>query len=577
MRFLPYILAFSAVFVLSCFPTAASNTVYAANPAARAGYDDASLIAKYRKAEHSSRDSVLLYAASMTTVGERNGDCLLQAYGNALAGRYHLHKGNTDSALLYLNRALMLPGRQDSLLHAQAFRWIKADIYNNLALFHLNWQLDYFKALTYLLKALDYADDTNDRLPIILANIVLVHSYRNDTTGMEYALRLKEYSERTGSAKFLTGYSLALMDYICGRPADAEEHIGNAVDVLEADSGNGGPHYRELIMSYNLYAKIMLSTKRVKEAMQKLEMAKSIKYDITDCDISDTYLTFGYYFLDNNMPDEAISILLEGVRMCDSTLSYVHLGEIYQLISELYENKGDYRKALEYDRLLRDENRRMYDRRKEYDLTEIKTKYKLEQYQNTIKEKEIEVLKRDRFLILLTAIIVIVVTILLITWYSMRKKSRYYEKIVQQYTKNASLNKRIRELENQNQKYVNSTLSDTKGDDLYDRLTRMMNVDRIYRDQDLSVDKLAVLLDTNRTYLSRIINERTGMNFNKYINKYRVDEAVSVIMETHGQCLLKSLAFDLGFKTTSSFYKAFSNETGMPPAAFRDKCMSEKQ
>lgn len=575
MRLPAYIFVSVAAVFMSCISAAASNNVYAASPAARLKYEDMSLVERYRKAEHSGGDSALMYAASIAAVGERNGDFLLQAYGNALSGRYHLHKGNTDSALFYLNRALMLPGRQDSIEHSVAYKWIRSDIYNNLALFHLNWQLDYFKASRYLIKALDYTDDTNDRLPIILANLTLVHSYRNDTTGMEFALRLKEYSERTGSSFFLADYSLALMYYIRGDETEAEKYIDSAIDVLYSGA-DGHVYSRELIASYNLKAKIMLELKEVEEAMHALETAKSIRHDIMDRDVSDTYLAFGYYFMNEGRTDEAIDILLEGIRMCDSTSSYVHLGEIYRLVSSLYEKKGDYRKALEYDRLLREESRKMYDRRKEYDFTEIKAKYKLEQYENTIKEKEIEVLRRGRFLILLVTVIAVVVALLFITWYIMKKKNRYYEKIVQQYTRNVSLNKRIRELETQNQKYVNSTLSDTKGDDLYDRLCRLMNEDKIYRDRDLNVDKLAGLLETNRTYLSRIINERTGMNFNKYVNKYRIDEAVSVIMESGGQCLLKSLAYDLGFKTTSSFYKAFSNETGMPPAAFRDKCCTGK-
>lgn len=541
------------------------RNAHAANAAPR--YTDMDLIAKYNRAI--GADSCLQEAWRLMESGSDNGDILIQTFGNALAGRHFLHLGPEDSALLYMNRAIMLAGRHDSTSHNFAYEWIMSEVYNNLGLFYLNRQLDYYKASQYLLEALKYTDSSNDRLPLLLANLTLVHAFRNDTTGMEFALRLKEYSDRTGEARFVSDYCMALMSHTCSRPEQAEMYINKALEELSLEEK---PAPRNYIMAYNLQAKIMLSLKKVDLAIESLDKARSIKHRLDDCDISDTYLTIGHYLVDRGKLTEALDILIEGVHLSDSTDAYVHLGEMYSLISEIYERQHDWKNALRYERLMNEEERRTFDRRKEYDLTEIKAKYKLEQYENTIKEKEIEVLRRDRFLIILASVMIIIVASSLIAWHTMRRKNRYYEKIVQQYTRNATLNKRIRELEDQNRKYTSSTLSDTKGDDLYGRLCRMMNEERVYHDQNLSIDKLASMLETNRTYLSRIINERTGMNFSQYINKHRIDEAVSTIMDSHGECLLKSLAFELGFKTTSSFYKAFSKETGMPPASFRDKC-----
>lgn len=543
------------------------RNAHAANAAPR--YTDMDLIAKYNRAI--GADSCLQEAWRLMESGSDNGDLLVETFGNALAGRHFLHKGPEDSALFYLNRSIIVAQKRDSSTWTTAYKWIMSEVYNNLGLFYLNLQLDYYKASIYLLKALEYTGDSNDKLPLILANLTLVHSFRNDTSGMEYARRLKTYSEKTGDAGYLSSYCMALMHYTAGRLEEAERYVNDALAHIDKE-GNPEFYERELIIAYNLKAKTMLALGKVNEAISALESAKSIDHDITDCPITDTYLTFGQYFTTCGDTEKALEFLFEGVSISQSTSSYVWLGKIYKQISKIYEDRQDYRNALRYERLMNEEERRTFDRRKEYDLTEIKTKYKIEQYENTIKEKEIEVLRRDRFLIILASVMIIIVASSLIAWHTMRRKNRYYEKIVQQYTRNATLNKRIRELEDQNRKYTSSTLSDTKGDDLYGRLCRMMNEERVYHDQNLSIDKLASMLETNRTYLSRIINERTGMNFSQYINKHRIDEAVSTIMDSHGECLLKSLAFELGFKTTSSFYKAFSKETGMPPASFRDKC-----
>ena len=121
-------------------------------------------------------------------------------------------------------------------------------------------------------------------------------------------------------------------------------------------------------------------------------------------------------------------------------------------------------------------------------------------------------------------------------------------------------------------KYNKSSLSETKGNDLWEQVTQCMEKGQVYHDSELTIDKLAARLSTNRSYLSRVINEYAGMNFNQYLNKYRIEEAIRSIAESKGECLLKSLAFDLGFKSTSGFNKAFSKETGIPPSVFRDKC-----
>ena len=48
----------------------------------------------------------------------------------------------------------------------------------------------------------------------------------------------------------------------------------------------------------------------------------------------------------------------------------------------------------------------------------------------------------------------------------------------------------------------------------------------IYRQNDLTIERLAELLGTNRTYLSQAINRGAGKTFSGYLNGYRIDEAM---------------------------------------------------
>ena len=45
-----------------------------------------------------------------------------------------------------------------------------------------------------------------------------------------------------------------------------------------------------------------------------------------------------------------------------------------------------------------------------------------------------------------------------------------------------------------------------------------MREEKIYKDNSITKDKIADLLGTNRTYLSRIINEQSKQSFTRYVN-----------------------------------------------------------
>ena len=83
----------------------------------------------------------------------------------------------------------------------------------------------------------------------------------------------------------------------------------------------------------------------------------------------------------------------------------------------------------------------------------------------------------------------------------------------------------------QNEKYTASSLTGEKKLTLFQRLEELMREQAIYKDNQLTKDKAAELLDTNRTYLSQAINEQTGLNFTQYINQYRVNEAVRLLSD----------------------------------------------
>jgi len=91
----------------------------------------------------------------------------------------------------------------------------------------------------------------------------------------------------------------------------------------------------------------------------------------------------------------------------------------------------------------------------------------------------------------------------------------------------------------------------------------------VYLSNQLTIEELAKKLNTNRTYLSQIINENFSTNFNNFINKYRVKEAQRMLLEGNNKTFtIESIANSAGFHSKSSFNTAFKKLTGLTPSDF---------
>jgi AraC-like DNA-binding protein len=93
---------------------------------------------------------------------------------------------------------------------------------------------------------------------------------------------------------------------------------------------------------------------------------------------------------------------------------------------------------------------------------------------------------------------------------------------------------------------------------LRDKMEQLMKEENLYQEPELTLADLAKKLQTNSSVLSRVINQCFMLNFNDYINKYRVEDVIAKMSNPKfsNQTLL-SIAFDAGFNSKSTFNRAF--------------------
>lgn len=87
---------------------------------------------------------------------------------------------------------------------------------------------------------------------------------------------------------------------------------------------------------------------------------------------------------------------------------------------------------------------------------------------------------------------------------------------------------------------------------------------------ECTIDKLAKQLGTNRTYLSRFVNEECGVNFDGLMRRMRMAYAER-LMYDHPELPLSHVAHGAGFGSTTTFRKAFVERFGMKPREYFQK------
>ncbi len=96
-----------------------------------------------------------------------------------------------------------------------------------------------------------------------------------------------------------------------------------------------------------------------------------------------------------------------------------------------------------------------------------------------------------------------------------------------------------------------------------------MNDEKVYRNVNLTLDKLAEKVGINPRYLSTILNNVIGKNFYDFVNLYRIEEVKQLLQDSENRKLtIEAIANKCGFKTKSSFNTAFKKYVTLTPTQY---------
>ncbi len=111
-------------------------------------------------------------------------------------------------------------------------------------------------------------------------------------------------------------------------------------------------------------------------------------------------------------------------------------------------------------------------------------------------------------------------------------------------------------------------------DEMKEKILEIIVMQKKYKDKDYSAKRLAQDLGTNTRYISAVVNVKFHMNYTSFVNKFRIEEAMDILVDKRYQDLRVEEVSDMvGFANRQSFYASFYRLLNQTPREYRQRQM----
>ena len=437
---------------------------------------------------------------------------------------------------------------------------------NNAACVYQYFYYDYMKAYDLLTKAYNLCEETGNRrsLPIVLGNLGdLYHDYASAYNSQGMKQRARDLFDQTISMavknrdwEVMTTafYNLSTQNY------DLE--LDRYKEIFSKEIPDSTPDIQFIRLQY-------LGV----EQMQKKDYPKAREYfsqqpaSVTTPMMASRDTLYYYlnmaktYELENDWKNATEN--LEDAYTYSSKIGSRYItSNICLRLSEIYGELGDKEKEDLYHLKFLEEIGELHKTR----LNRIgEMKYISDLNKEDAKEQARE--QRRRYFIWINTAIGLLLLLSIFSGIMIWRKNKALK------ARNKMLFEKYQQLleeEEQDKKYQHSQLTDDKRTKLVERIEEVMSNPENISSSDFTLKQLSNLVDSNTTYISQVINETYGCNFNTLLGQHRVKEVCLRINEdkAYSRLTIEAIANSVGFKSRTTFINAFKREVGLTPSEY---------
>ena len=503
-------------------------------------------------------------------------------YSAAYLAQMYLYFGSPDSLRVYLDEIVQ---------HDITDRELQALINSIEGIYALRYDLDYSKSMTYFMDSQPILKETQSHKREVtnLCNISFIYIMRSDPLGYKYAKEALDICHRY----HLDSHFECISQISVAELLLLNKSYGTAVEAIEKAEKLALEDNLSYLM-LNIYStKVKIFSALGSEYDARLALQAAEQYldegQAQTVDLMTYYYNAGAFYSRFRQDKEALK---NYYKVLELSYKYREVGfrkEALLEISVIQERLGN--ESLSYVYLKRSKEfiDSILNIQKERDFSHYQLLLQKSNHEKAIQQSEIELLKANRKIFIIGGIFLLFVIVITFILISVVHQNRMYAQLVKIHQKNLRKNnpeflklkkKRMEEeAETQTVEAVDAEKAvdhvekqeshpDRDPDrDLYERIESLMINEKLYTDKELTLEKIAGILNSNRTYVSRAINNFAGCGFISYVNTYRINEATRILAES--DIPLKQLCEDVGFDSSSTFYRAFQKETGCSPSRYR--------
>lgn len=411
------------------------------------------------------------------------------------------------------------------------------------------------------LKGLSICESTYDSIPLgfLYANLSGLFGLNDKAKGLEYLQKSSDIFHKLNYKKGMSYTSNMLGMYYNG-----EKQYSRSVEyfkttlTLSAEIGD----WQTACFASNNIAEVMINLKRYNDADQFLDQAN--EYAVKSGDdrsLAVYHSTRALYYSGIHNPAKCIeeyqAALNHSYKIKDANFVTTTL----KAMADYYHGTGNEKQAnIFYNKYI--SARDSVSRLAQIDnALEIRDRYMNGEESGNSEKSDSSY--RKYFLILAAALIIALILILI--YFFNKNAEKRSEKAVSQVAEEPlppiDVTKELKSPKLQ----INEKLQK----DIWEKLIFLMETEHLYRNADLSLNELAEKLDSNTTYVSKVINDLADSNFTTFINRYRIEEACKLLSDPHSAHLsIEGIAYTVGFHSKSAFNGAFKKNTGKTPSEY---------
>ncbi len=530
------------------------------------------LLHKCEVARDKSRHQQLSQLASrLLAVARQQHDARLEAYALMYEGSALLFMGDDDKAVATLQQALKAAGEADN-------DSVKAAVMNNLGIYYASVAGNPFYAQQSFLKGKRLARAAGDSslLLRIAGNLLVLTKTPGDNESIAQARAIWNYGKahRIEELAYMGAFYMAQCQHHAAHYREALKWVQECLDIYR--------HYRynDIAYVHVLHSQVLLDMGNTAQAATVAHTAVEVATRLRQLRIvPDALLQLaqverkrGRLAASTRLARKAIdaarkvrtnTMIVDAEKLLASNYidlrqpdsAYVHLMSAYKAMESV--QSFDF-KQLEHEQSIMQN---------------------IEAMEHRAQLHALESASQRQVAWALAAVVAVLVALLATTIAAARRRDKLYRGIVAQNVKalarQQELQERLASLAASSPGEGASTaktvkIDEKRGQEIYDRLCQLMEHDRVFTNPQLGREALAEMLGTNRTYLSTIVKEKSGLNVQQFINSYRIGEAVKILSDKSMVALpLKRIYSEVGFASPTTFYKLFQQQVGITPHTYR--------